>query len=98
MELEGTVNGGIIVPDDASQLPEDGTRVQIATSTLPKDIGRTKLSLRTRAKSRGSAPRLADDPRPTLGELLKDFEGICLDLPPDFADQHDHYIYGTPKK
>lgn len=21
-----------------------------------------------------------------------------LDLPPDFAEQHDHYLYGTPKQ
>ncbi len=21
-----------------------------------------------------------------------------LDLPPDFAAQHDHYLYGTPKR
>ena len=34
---------------------------------------------------------------PTLRGLLK-FAGTISDLPPDFADQHDHYIHGTPKK
>ena len=34
---------------------------------------------------------------PTLRSLLK-FAGTCNDLPADFADQHDHYIHGTPKK
>ena len=34
---------------------------------------------------------------PTLAERLKDFIGI-LDLPEDAATNHDHYLYGTPKK
>jgi len=34
MELEGTVHGGVIVPDDAAALPE-GTRVRI--SPVPGD-------------------------------------------------------------
>jgi predicted DNA-binding antitoxin AbrB/MazE fold protein len=29
--------------------------------------------------------------------MLK-FAGVASDLPPDFADQHDHYIHGTPKR
>lgn len=42
----------------------------------------------------------ADGPNveiPTLAERLKDFIGI-LDLPEDAARNHDHYLYGTPKK
>ena len=35
---------------------------------------------------------------PTLYEQLKDFVGIFSDLPPDFAENHDHYIHGCPKK
>ena len=34
---------------------------------------------------------------PTLAERLKDFIGI-LELPEDAAENHDHYLYGTPKK
>jgi hypothetical protein len=34
---------------------------------------------------------------PTLAERLKDFIGI-LELPEDAASNHDHYLYGTPKK
>jgi hypothetical protein len=33
---------------------------------------------------------------PTLRNLLA-LAGT-VDLPPDFAEQHDHYIHGTPKK
>ena len=38
------------------------------------------------------------DQRPTLAETLKDFIGILEDLPEDAAMNHDHYLYGTPKK
>jgi hypothetical protein len=34
---------------------------------------------------------------PTLQGLLQ-FAGTVNDLPPDLAEQHDHYIHGTPRK
>jgi hypothetical protein len=39
-----------------------------------------------------------DHPCPTLYERLKDVIGVVDDLPPDFARNHDHYLYGTPKE
>jgi hypothetical protein len=35
---------------------------------------------------------------PTLYERLKPFVGILDGLPEDAAMNHDHYLYGTPKK
>ena len=40
----------------------------------------------------------AVDDGPTLYERFKDIVGIAQGLPHDFADQHDHYIHGTPKR
>jgi hypothetical protein len=40
----------------------------------------------------------ADGQLPTLAETLKDFIGVLEDLPEDAATNHDHYLYGTPKK
>jgi hypothetical protein len=34
----------------------------------------------------------------SLLERLGDFIGGGTDLPEDFAENHDHYIHGTPKK
>jgi hypothetical protein len=34
---------------------------------------------------------------PTLRSLLK-FAGRANNLPADMAEQHDHYIHGTPKR
>lgn len=35
---------------------------------------------------------------PTLYERLKDVIGSIDDLPADASINHDHYLYGTPKK
>ena len=40
----------------------------------------------------------ATDAAPTHAEIFRDFIGSVADLPPDMADQHDHYIHGTPKR
>ncbi len=37
-------------------------------------------------------------PAATLYDSMKPFAGIFKDLPPDFAENHDHYIHGRPKK
>lgn len=39
-----------------------------------------------------------DRPRLSVRERLAPFIGMADDLPPDAAAQHDHYLYGTPKK
>lgn len=37
-------------------------------------------------------------PGPTLFDRLKAFDGRADDLPADLALQHDHYLYGVPKR
>jgi hypothetical protein len=44
-----------------------------------------------------SKPAPPADDGPTLRNLLE-LAGSVKGLPPDFADQHDHYIHGTPKR
>lgn len=36
--------------------------------------------------------------RQTMAERYKDFIGCIKDAPSDLADNHDHYLYGTPKR
>ena len=33
-----------------------------------------------------------------LGEMLLSFAGCVHGLPDDMAENHDHYLYGTPKR
>ena len=37
------------------------------------------------------------DEGPTLYERLRDVIGIAPGLPADMAENHDHYVHGTPK-
>jgi hypothetical protein len=36
--------------------------------------------------------------RESLAECLKDVIGKIEGLPPDYARNHEHYLYGTPKQ
>jgi hypothetical protein len=40
----------------------------------------------------------AEEKKPTLSERLLRHAGTVPDLPADMAEQHDHYIHGTPKR
>ncbi len=40
----------------------------------------------------------AEDHPQSLRELLLQSAGCMSDLPADFAEQHDHFIHGTPKR
>ncbi|MEW4568794.1 hypothetical protein AB1L88_13085 [Tautonia sp. JC769] len=33
-----------------------------------------------------------------LSQALAEFAGKAQRLPPDMAEQHDHYLHGTPKR
>jgi hypothetical protein len=37
-------------------------------------------------------------PSEPVGKKLLALAGILEDLPADFAENHDHYIHGTPKR
>lgn len=39
-----------------------------------------------------------DAPRTTLAERFRNIIGVANDLPADMAENHDHYIHGTPKQ
>lgn len=41
---------------------------------------------------------LPDSSGPTLFDSIGHLAGKATHLPPDAAEQHDHYLYGTPKK
>jgi len=41
---------------------------------------------------------VSNDQELSLGQKLLKFAGKAEGLPPDFARNHDHYLYGTPKK
>jgi hypothetical protein len=82
MTYEGTVQQGVIVLASGQVLPE-GTSVQVIATT-------------------SSAHRAEGSPEPTIWEklvaLAEEVESIPCDLPADLAINHDHYLYGVPKR
>jgi hypothetical protein len=46
----------------------------------------------------GAQVRLEPVPPRTLAERLRDVTRIVRGGPPDWAENHDYYIHGTPKK
>lgn len=76
----------------------EGTWEQIAALAESLSGYRLRLTVLTNTETAASPPLAA----PALSELFaqireQDAEGWD-DLPSDLAEQHDHYIYGTPKK
>ncbi len=45
-----------------------------------------------------SMPKPTGEPKKSLREFLLSVSGICKEGPEDGSVQHDHYIYGTPKR
>jgi len=41
---------------------------------------------------------VAQSARKTLAERFKNLIGAVDDLPEDMAENHDHYLYGSPKQ
>ena len=43
-------------------------------------------------------PREQEERKPTLSRRLLKHAGTVPGLPADMAEQHDHYIHGSPKR
>lgn len=83
MQLEGVIVNGRVELDTPADLP-DGTRVRV--EAVPTET-----------------PPATPEPPPakpftSLNQLLLSLAGKAKGLPPDMAEQHDHYIHGTKKR
>lgn len=82
MTYKGTVQNGVILVDGGVRLPE-GAEVQIELSEE-------------------SPPATDKSGQPTIGQklaaLAEKYENLPCDLPEDLAINHDHYLYGVPKR
>jgi hypothetical protein len=82
MTLQGHVHNGAIVFDPPVALPE-GATVQVQVVS-PQSIAENVKT------STGEIP--------TLLKSMQDFVGKFEGLPPDASANHDHYLYGAPKR
>jgi len=49
----------------------------------------SRVEVEVKAQARAATP---------LGEALLKLAGTAVGLPEDMAEQHDHYLHGTPKR
>ena len=56
------------------------------------------LEVKVEPSSAWEAAASLDENGETLGQRLLKHAGKAVGLPPDLAVNHDHYLYGTPKK
>ena len=56
-----------------------------------------RLKLWNRAMSIESPSEAREPSQPTLAEQFAEVIGGASDLPPDMAQQHDHYVHSVPK-
>lgn len=82
MQLEGVIVNGRVELDTPADLP-DGTRVRV--EAVPTEVPPT-------------TPEPPAKPLTSLNQLLLSLAGKAKGLPPDMAEQHDHYIHGTKKR
>ncbi len=85
MTYQGRVENGVVVLGGDAKLAE-GTLVSVRPVRR-----RSQTSPRQRAKPRSRR-------RESLGDALLRFSGCVSGLPSDLARNHDHYLYGLPKK
>lgn len=84
--LTGTIQNGVVVLDGEPSLP-NGTKVEVIVT--PSEPASTE-------KPGENDPGAGVQPGPHA--WLLEFAGKATDLPADFAEQHDHYIHGTPRQ
>lgn len=85
MTMTGTIKRGKVVLDGPVPL-EDGARVEVRLVT--KRVVGSRAQSKLKGKKKLSS----------VANMLLRHAGKITDLPPDFSRNHDHYIYGVPKK
>ena len=83
MTIRGTIKNGKVLLSKPSALT-DGTVVEVRPVKKPR--GPAKAKAKAKVKPR------------TLADVLRNVIGQAKGLPPDASINHDHYLYGTPKR
>jgi hypothetical protein len=88
--IKAHFDGKVIVPDEPVDLPK-GQQLIVQIKLVQKVDKQVKKTAKPVKKPRRKKPQSVLD---WLAENAVEDD----DLPTDLAHQHDHYLYGTPKK
>lgn len=89
-EFSGTVHQGVVVLDPPATLPE-GQSVKVIVENIVEAEAQ-------QAETWSQPPEPKQKAASPLAEMLMKFAGVIDDLPSDMAKNHDHYLYGAPKR
>jgi hypothetical protein len=85
MAIRGKVKNGRVVLDKPRAFPE-GAEVEIRRVKKKAGLKKPKVAAKPKARVR------------TLAERFANVIGKAAGLPADASINHDHYLYGAPKK
>ncbi|MEL6489601.1 MAG: hypothetical protein AAFV85_08965 [Cyanobacteria bacterium J06634_6] len=91
--------------ETTAQVSQEGTLVIELASDLPPGMHRAVLVIdeASLAQAEASEAELTQSPaakkkvKKTAWTVLREQAG-SVDMPEDWAKEHDHYLYGTPKR
>jgi hypothetical protein len=84
MTIRGKIKNGKVLLDNPKALPE-GTEVEV------RPVKKRKPAAKPRKPTTKARPR-------SLAERFANVIGKAPGLPPDASVNHDHYLYGLPKR
>ena len=91
MVYTAQVKNGVVVFDNGS--PPEGAKLRIEVVMPDAKTPRTQGDF-----DQGSQAGEQSPARPAIWDKLLKLAGTVKGLPPDMAENHDHYIHGAPKR
>jgi len=91
MVYTAQVKNGVVVFDNGS--PPEGAKLRIEVVMPDAKTPRTQGD-----SDQGSQAGEQSPARPAIWDKLLKLAGTVKGLPPDMAENHDHYIHGAPKR
>ena len=93
MDILGKVSEGVVVLRDPKALP-DGTVVRVEP-VEDSWLAEAKEQLKAAEQAAVEADERGE---PTVLQKLLKYAGTVKGWPSDMAENHDHYLHGTPKR
>ena len=93
MVYTAQMKNGVVVFDNGS--PPEGAKLRIEVVIVPDAAKPPRIES---GSDQGPQAGEQSPARPAIWDKLLKLAGTVKGLPPDMAENHDHYIHGAPKR